>query len=154
MLGRSRRLGAEGVAVDYTVTDPPDELLSLTANEMTATLTASPMFQEASAGLGATGVMATTDSPFLESRSAPVEATPDRLPLIMGGVGAALGVLAVSAAIVLYVQRRPVVLAKQQVSRSQTVVMVDPGMQMNPMATATTASERVVFEPVQQRSRV
>ncbi len=168
---QSRQLTAssEGVAVDYTVSDPPDTLLALSSSEMTTTLTTSPMFQEAAAGMGVTstvGISATTDSSFAAvggpaSQPTSEPTTTDRMPLIMGGIGAALGILAVSAAVilgVLYVRRAPVTAvtkAPASVSKSHTVVVLNPGngMQMNPMAPAVAAApERMGFEPVLQRT--
>lgn len=154
--------GDSSIAVDYTVVEPPDEVLSLSATELTTTLAASAMMQEVVAATGATTLTATTDS-SLASAPAPssgpgsTDESNKGLIMVAGGVGAGAAVLvialaAIAAVIVLRSQRRPVQGAKSaaplpEKPQPTVFVVMNPteAAQANPMLTPTT--QRMGFEP-------
>jgi hypothetical protein len=152
-----------GIAVEYSVEGDAAATVPLTSEELTTALVTNPMMVEIAASVGATGIAAaTTDVSFAAAASPPSSAgagepsSSSVTPTIAAGIGAALAVLAVSAAVilgVLYVRRRP---AAPYAPKSHTMVIVQdtvaapPTSVMNPLADR----DRIGFEPTQQRTRV
>lgn len=158
--------GSSSIAVDYTVVEPPDEVVTLSATELTTTLAASAMMQEVMAFTGAVSLAATTDS-SLSAMAAASPAAPGSgsgassdnntgLIMVAGGVGAGMAVLVLAIGTILAVvffRRSTPAKAVPNVSKSHTIMVVmaapETVTQMNPMTT-----ERRGFEPVLRGSRV
>ena len=169
--GRQLQTAGGGIAVDYTVISPPDDVAVLTAAELTTTLAASTMMQEVVASTGATTLMATTDSSMAAPAPVP-SADPStdnnkNLIMVAGGVGAGAAVLVISIAAILTVillrnRRSSASVVKPApttpaTSQPTVFIVMNPAeaasmTQANPMVDAQAG--RVGFEPMTRGNRV
>jgi hypothetical protein len=138
-----------GVAVDYSMdgTNAP-----ATSAELTTALVNSPMMIEVATSVGATGIAASTADSSIPPPSPNI---PSDSPVVMivSGVGAALAILTVSAAVILgvLVMRRPPSTLPTIASNSRTVIVMDPPPHTN-METTTIMNpmgehDRLGFAP-------